>query len=90
MLPDKFHVSYVVRLDYTHFSTKAHKCIQGIVHVFKTRVVFDHIRVLSWGQSRDFLPEMVLVDEAYIHIHKAILVLVFEKSTGTNLEKYYA
>jgi len=78
MLPDKFHVIYVVRLDYTHFNTRAHKRMQGIVHVFKTRVVFDHIRVLSWGQSRDFLPEMVLVDEAYIHTRKDILELLFE------------
>ena len=90
MLPDKFHVSYVVRLEYTHFNTKAHKRIQGIVHVFKTRVEFDHIRVLRWGQSREFLPEMVLVDEAYIHTHKDILELVLEKSTRTKLEKYYA
>ena len=91
MLPDKFHVNYVVRLEYTHFNTKAHKRIQGIVHVFKTRVEFDHIRVIRWGQSRNFLPDsMVLVDEAYIREHKDILQLVLEKTTRAKLDKYYA
>jgi hypothetical protein len=89
LLPDKFHVNYVVRLEYTHFNTKAHKRIQGTVPVFKTRVEFDHIRVLRWGQSRVLSPDMMLVDEQYIRANKDILQLVLEKTTRAKLEKYY-
>ena len=39
-LPDKYHIRYVVLLNYTRFTTKHHHRIQGDVAVFKTKLEF--------------------------------------------------
>ena len=89
-LPDKFHVRYVVLLRYTRFTNKHHHRIQGDVPVFKTKLEFQHIHVIRWGQDLEFKPDMVIVDDLFIRSHTDILKLVLDKSVKARLDKFYA
>jgi hypothetical protein len=89
-LPDKFHVRYVVLLKYTRFTNKHHHRIQGDVAVFKTKLEFQHIHVIRWGQDLEFTSDMVIVDESFIRSHRQVLQLVLDKSIRARLDKLYA
>ena len=88
-LADKFHIDYVVRLEYTHWTNKAHRRIQGRIPVFHTRIEFDHVKVLRWGLVKT-LGDAILVDTNFIHSHKDVLKLVLDGSTRSRLERLYA
>ena len=87
-LPDKWHIQYVVLLQYTRYTSKARKHIDGFIPVLHTTISFTHTKVDVWGK-RKALGNAVLVTEEFVRSHKSVLELVGDSKNRRFLENKY-
>ena len=87
-LPDKWHIQYVVLLQYTRYTSKARKHIDGFIPVLHTTVSFTHTKVEVWGK-RKAIGKAVLVTEEFVRNHKSVLEMVGDSKNRKFLENKY-
>ena len=79
-------MQYVVLLQYTRYTSKARKHIDGVIPVFHTTISFTHIKVDVWGK-RKALGNAVLVTEEFVRSNKSVLELIGDSKNRRFLDK---
>lgn len=88
-LPDKYHVEYVVLMDYTKWTNRTHNRIDGTIPVLRTTTEFNHLNVVRWGRQFDLPINGIVVDADFIRQHKDVLQLILDGKSRTKLAKLY-
>ena len=85
-IDDKYHLRYVVRLEYTRWAGRNQRSIDGIVAVFQTTYQFDNLMVFQVGFRKEWEPYMVEVTKGFLSTHRDILQLIPDKRVKARVE----
>ena len=85
-IDDKYHLRYVVRLEYTRWAGRNQRSIDGIVAVFQTTYQFDNLMVFQVGFRKEWEPNMVEVTKSFLSTHRDILQLIPDKRVKARVE----
>jgi len=85
-LDDKYHLRYVVRLEYTRWAGRQQRSIDGFVNVFQTTYNFDNLMVFQVGFRKEWEPNMVEITQGFLSIHRDLLQLIPDKRNRNKVE----
>jgi len=85
-LDDKYHLRYVVRLEYTRWAGRQQRSIDGFVNVFQTTYNFDNLMVFQVGFRKDWEPNMVEITRGFLSTHRDLLQLIPDKRNRNKVE----
>ena len=78
-LEDKYHIKYVVKMQYTRWSSKAHTVIDAKVPAFLNTYELPTSFVYRWGSCRELSGDMVEVTPLLVYQNPDILQLIPQK-----------
>jgi hypothetical protein len=85
-IDDKYHMRYVVRLEYTRWEGRNRRSIDGVVAVFQTTYQFDNLMVFQIGFRKEWEPNMIEVTRGFLLQHRDLLQLIPDKRTRSRVE----
>ena len=85
-LDDKYHLRYVVRLEYTRWAGRQQRSIDGFVNVFQTTYNFDNLMVFQVGFRKEWEPNMVEITRGFLSTHRDLLQLIPDKRNRNKVE----
>ena len=85
-IDDKYHMRYVVRLEYTWWAGRNRRSIDGVVAVFQTTYQFDNLMVFQVGFRKEWEPNMIEVTQGFLSQHRDLLRLIPDKRTRSRVE----
>ena len=86
-LDDKYHMRYVVRLEYTKWAGRQQRSIDGYAQVFQTTCQFDNLLVFEVGFHKEWEPNMIQVTQGFLSKHCDLLQLIPDKRTRNRVEE---
>ena len=86
-LDDKYHMRYVVRLEYTRWAGRQQRSIDGYAQVFQTTYQFDNLLVFQVGFRKEWEPNMIEVTQGFLSRHRDLLQLIPDKRTRNRVEE---
>ena len=72
-LDDKYHLRYVVRLEYTRWAGRQQRSIDGYAQVFLTTYQFDNLLVFQVGFRKEWELNMIEVTQCFLSRHRDLL-----------------
>ena len=85
-LDDKYHLRYVVRLEYTRWAGRQQRNIDGFVNVLQTTYNFDNLMVFQVGFRKKWEPNMVEITKEFLSTHQDLLQLIPDKRNRNKVE----
>ena len=85
-LDDKYHLRYVVRLEYTRWAGRQQRSIDGFVNVLQTTYNFDNLMVFQVGFRKEWEPNMVEITRGFLSTHRDLLQLIPDKRNRNKVE----
>jgi hypothetical protein len=86
-LDDKYHMRYVVRLEYTRWAGRQQRSIDGYAQVFQTTYQFDNLLVFQVGFRKEWELNMIEVTQGFLSRHRDLLQLIPDKRTRNRVEE---
>jgi hypothetical protein len=78
-LDDKYHVKYVIKMEYTRWASKARMRIDARIPLLQLTFMFKHYFVHACGTTRELTEVMVEVTALFLHQHPTLLEIIPDK-----------